>query len=50
MRAQVVTRERHLVRTHWMSRKSMRLAVLLGSLPAVSIAVNAAIIIAASGS
>jgi hypothetical protein len=50
MRAQAVTHERHLVPAHWMSRKSMRLAVLLGSLLAVSIAVNAAIIVAAGGS
>jgi hypothetical protein len=49
MRAQVVIHERHSASAPWTSRKSMRLAMLLGVLLTVSIAVNAMIIIAAGG-
>ena len=44
MRAQVVIQERRALFAEWMSRKSMRLAVLLGVLLTMSIAVNAMII------
>ncbi|XIA65710.1 hypothetical protein ACFIOY_05515 [Bradyrhizobium sp. TZ2] len=46
MCAQVVVQERRAVLAEWMSRKSMRLAVLLGVLLTISIAVNAMIILA----
>ena len=46
MCAQVVVQERRALLADWMSRKSMRLAVLLGVLLTVSIAVNAMIIFA----
>ena len=49
MRAQVVIQERRALLTGWMSRKSMRSAVLLGVLLTVSIAVNAMIILADGG-
>jgi hypothetical protein len=42
----VVVQERRALFAKWMSRKSMRLAVLLGVLLTVSIAVNAMIIFA----
>jgi hypothetical protein len=48
MCAQVVVQERRALFAEWMSRKSMRLAVLLGVLLTVSIAVNAMIILADS--
>ncbi|MBR1122627.1 hypothetical protein JQ628_13960 [Bradyrhizobium lablabi] len=47
MRAQVFAWEQHPVLAQWMSRKSVRLAMLLGVLLTVSIAVNAMIILAA---
>lgn len=47
MRAQVIAREQHSVLVQWMSRRSVRLAVLLGVLLTVSTAVNATIIFAA---
>jgi hypothetical protein len=46
MCAQVVVQERRTLFAEWMSRKSMRLALLLGVLLTVSIAVNAMIILA----
>ncbi|WP_156435177.1 hypothetical protein [Bradyrhizobium lablabi] len=46
MRAQVVVQERRALFAEWMSRKSMRVAALLGVLLTISIAVNALIIIA----
>ena len=46
MCAQVVVQERRALFTEWLSRKSVRLAVLLGVLLTVSIAVNAMIILA----
>jgi hypothetical protein len=46
MSAQAVIQERRALLTAWMSKKSMRLAVLLGALLTVSIAVNAMIILA----
>ena len=46
MCAQVVVQERRALFADWMSRKSMRLAVLLGALLTISIAVNAMIIFA----
>jgi hypothetical protein len=46
MCAQIVVRERRALFADWMSRKSMRLAVPLGVLLTVSIAVNAMIIFA----
>ena len=46
MCAQVVIQERRALFAEWMSRKSVRLAVLLGVLLTVSIAVNAMIILA----
>lgn len=46
MCAQVVVQERRTLFAEWMSRKSMRLALLLGVLLTVSIAVNAVIILA----
>ena len=46
MCAQVVVQERRGLLAEWMSRKSVRLAVLLGVLLTVSIAVNAIIILA----
>jgi hypothetical protein len=46
MCAQVVVQERRALFADWMSRKSMRVAVLLGVLLTVSIAVNAMIIFA----
>jgi hypothetical protein len=46
MCVQVVVPERRAPLADWMSRKSMRLAVLLGALLTVSIAVNAMIIFA----
>ena len=49
MCAQVVVQDRRALSAGWMSRKSMRLAVLLGSLLTASIAVNAMIILAAGG-
>ena len=49
MSAQVVVQERRALLAEWMSRKSMRLAVLLGVLLTVSIAVNAMIIFADGG-
>lgn len=42
----VVVQERRALLAEWMSRKSVRLAVLLGVLLTVSIAVNAMIILA----
>jgi hypothetical protein len=48
MCAQVV-QERRASFAEWMSRKSVRLAVLLGVLLTVSIAVNAMIILADGG-
>ena len=45
MRAQVVVQERRAL-ADWMSRKSTRVAALLGVLLTISIAVNALIIIA----
>ena len=47
MRAQVVAHEQYSILAQWMSRKSIRLAVLLGVLLTVSVAVNAMIILAA---
>lgn len=47
MCAQVVVRQRRALFADWMSRKSVRLAVLFGVLLALSIAVNAIIIFAA---
>ena len=49
MSAQVVVQERRALLAEWMSRKSMRLAVLLGVLLTVGIAVNAMIIFADGG-
>jgi hypothetical protein len=49
MSAQVVVQERRAVSGEWMSKKSMRLAVLLGVLLTISIAVNALIILAGAG-
>jgi hypothetical protein len=46
MCAQVIVQERRALFAEWMSRKSMRLAVLLGVLLTVSIAVNAMKILA----
>jgi hypothetical protein len=46
MSAQAVVWEWRALLTAWMSKKSMRLAVLLGGLLTVSIAVNAMIILA----
>ena len=46
MSAQVIE-GRRAVPAHWMSSKSRRLAVLLGILLTISIAVNAMIIVAA---
>ena len=46
MRAQAVVQERSALLADWMSKKSMRLALLLGGLLTVSIAVNAMIILA----
>jgi hypothetical protein len=46
MSAQAVIQERRALLAEWMSRKSVRLAVLLGGLLTVSIAVNAMIILA----
>lgn len=46
MCAQVVVQERRALFAEWISKKSMRLAVLLGVLLTVSIAVNAMIILA----
>ena len=48
MRAQVLARERHPVSTKWMSKKSTRLALLLGALLGVSAAVNGLIILASA--
>jgi len=48
MSAQVIE-GRRAVPAHWMSSKSRRLAVLLGVLLTISIAVNAMIIVAAGG-
>lgn len=47
MRAQAVVQERRALLADWMTKKSMRLAVLLGGLLTISIAVNALIILAA---
>ena len=44
MHPRVVVQERRALLADWMSRKSMRAAVLLGVLLAISIAVNAMII------
>jgi hypothetical protein len=44
MRARVVVQERRALLADWMSRKSMRSAVLLGVLLTISVAVNAMII------
>jgi hypothetical protein len=49
MSAQVIVQERRAVSAEWMSKKSMRLAVLLGVLLTISIAVNALIILADAG-
>jgi hypothetical protein len=46
MSAQAVFQEWRALLAEWMSRKSARLAVLLGALLTVSIAVNAMIILA----
>jgi hypothetical protein len=46
MRAQAVIQKREALFAQWMSRKSTRLAVLLGVLLTMSIAVNALIILA----
>jgi hypothetical protein len=46
MSAQAVVWEWRALLAEWMSKKSMRLAVLLGGLLTVSIAVNAMIILA----
>jgi hypothetical protein len=43
-RARVVVQERRALLADWMSRKSMRSAVLLGVLLTISVAVNAMII------
>jgi hypothetical protein len=45
MYAQVVVQKRRALLASWMSRKSMRLAVLFGVLLTASIAVNAMIIL-----
>lgn len=44
-----VVEARRAVPAHWMSSKSRRLAVLLGILLSISIAVNGMIIVAAGG-
>ena len=44
MHARVVVQERRALLADWMSRKSMRSAVLLGVLLTISVAVNAMII------
>jgi hypothetical protein len=49
MRAQAVVQERRALLADWMSKKSMRLAMLLVGLLTVSIAVNALIILADGG-
>ena len=49
MCAHVVVQERRALLVEWMSRKWMRLAVLLGGLLIASIAVNAMIILADGG-
>jgi hypothetical protein len=46
MFAHVVVQERRALLSEWMSKKSMRFAVLLGGLLTVSIVVNAIIILA----
>ena len=46
MCAQAAIQERHALLAQWMSKKSARLAVLLGVLLTISIAVNAMIILA----
>ena len=46
MCAQAALQERHALLAQWMSKKSARLAVLLGVLLTISIAVNAMIILA----
>jgi hypothetical protein len=46
MCAQVVVQERRAIFADWISRKSVRAAVLLGFLLTISIAVNALIIFA----
>jgi hypothetical protein len=50
MSAQAVVQQWRALLAEWMSRKSMRLAVLFGFLLTVSIAVNAMIIFADGGS
>jgi hypothetical protein len=47
--AQVVVRDQRALLAEWMSRKSVRLAVILGVLLTVSIAVNAMITLADGG-
>jgi hypothetical protein len=49
MSVQLVVQEWRAVSAEWISRKSMRLVVLLGVLLTVSIAVNALIILADIG-
>ncbi len=49
MSAQAAIQERRVLLAEWMSKKSMRLAVLLGGLLTASIAVNAMIILADGG-
>jgi len=49
VQAQVVVQEWRVLSAEWMSRRSMRLAVLLGVLLTVGIAVNAMIIFADGG-
>jgi hypothetical protein len=46
MCAHVVVQERRALLAEWMTKKSMRFAVLLGGLLTVSIVVNAIIILA----
>ena len=46
MRAQAVVQERRAHLADWMSKKSMRVTMLLGGLLTLSIAVNAMIILA----
>jgi hypothetical protein len=46
MSAQIAVQERRALLAGWMSRKSMRVAALLGVLLTISIAVNALIIFA----
>ena len=49
MPGEVFARGKHPILAQWMSRKSTRVAMLLGALLIVSIAVNAWIILAGTG-